>query len=1034
MQARIYEFFTTKNDIEMLVVADTKEAELARNAAEFAGWATFVLPDFRAQKGDDLNSFSEELMQISHVLNGFYNAKQKYQNSTSQKNVKQSTNRAPKSETKSETKTADVNLTNERNLKKAPLLIAPVSTILHKLPSPSNLQTLTIKKGDELNLTTLKEKLLNFGYTFTDIVVESGEVRFGGDMLDIFVIGATNPLRILSDFDVVESIREFDAATQKSIVGELDAVEVVPFLSALATSERENLEKEKSLISNLRAFGFWEMAGFVDLTQTLNTIATAKFDNIFEDLRENTTATNATNLNLQPQNQRPNFRALPPASRYKTLNTTLSNELCEANAAKKICVLSSNEAAFRALNIRAKNVQLILTPLIVNLVSPETIIISLNQPQKLKRKKRSSIVLDELKAGELVVHEEHGVGKFLGLELTKVLGIKRELIAIGYANGDKLLLPVEHLNVIERYIAGSGVVGTLDKLGKATFAKVKEKVRQKLFEIALKIAGMAAQRELVEGAHIALSDGDLLAFQHSAGFVYTQDQESAVEEILLDLKSGRAMDRLLSGDVGFGKTEVAMNAIYACVKSGFQALFFAPTTLLVSQHFLTLKKRLGEFGVEVLRLDRFSTPNAKRNLSEALVSKRPLCVVGTHALLGVAAPALGLVVVDEEHKFGVKQKEKLKAMGANSHILSMSATPIPRSLNMALSGIKSYSSLVTPPLERLSVRSYVREWDESVVKEAILRELRRGGQVIFVHNRIADLQSVERELVGLLPNLRVLILHGKVDLATSEEEMERFVAREYDLLLCTSIVENGIDFEHVNTILVNGSDRFGLADLHQLRGRVGRRDKQGYCYFFVENVEALTDDARSRLSALESNSFLGSGAILARHDLEIRGGGNILGEAQSGHIEAIGYSLYLKMLEDALNLLLNKKSTPSGKNVEMKLAVNAFLNAELIDQERIRLELYRRLSQCESTADVFEIAGEIEDRFGRLDVYTKQFLDVMMIKIMAFSNGFVAVSSAGQSVVLVRESGEKVVLKARSSDEDDVLAEALVYLRRLGRG
>ena len=366
----------------------------------------------------------------------------------------------------------------------------------------------------------------------------------------------------------------------------------------------------------------------------------------------------------------------------------------------------------------------------------------------------------------------------------------------------------------------------------------------------------------------------------------------------------------------------------------------------------------------------------------------------------------------------------------------MSATPIPRSLNMALSQVKGYSILSTPPASRLDVRTFVKKYDEILIKQAIMRELRRKGQLFFVHNLIADLERVKADLKAIVPNIRILCLHGKMDAKSVEDEMIKFANLEYDILLSTSIVESGIHLPNVNTILVDNAARFGIADLHQLRGRVGRGEKQGYCYFLVGENENLSDEAKKRLIALESNSFLGSGALLAYHDLEIRGGGNLLGQAQSGHIEAIGYSLYLKMLESEINRCLSIKNAScyedenSQNNVDLRLSINAFINSELVSSDRVRLELYRRLSKCENSASVYEIGAEIEERFGRLDVYTKQFLDLMVIKILASLKGYKAISNHTSTIALTPNKGEKIIIKSKSFDDDDILDTILKFLRK----
>ncbi len=864
--------------------------------------------------------------------------------------------------------------------------------------------------------------MLGFGYNFVDIVEGRGEIRISGEIIDIFSISEDKPIRILLDIDTVCSIRYFDLDTQKSDKNELTSVTITPFLASLNSDELKDINDKlenidsNALIKDINSFGFWVIDGFSDYFDSFKTVLATQID--IDDIVSNR---DLSFLNTVP--------ILPEPKIYKDLEVSVNSDLIKFHSSKKIQILSSNESSFNALNLEnSSNVELVISNLILNIASKDELILSLNKRVKKQRVKKASLVIDELRAGDFIVHSDYGIGKFLGLELITVLGSKKEFVVIAYQNDDKLLLPVEHLNMIDRYIAGSGAVVSVDRLGKASFAKIKEKVREKLFIIASKIIALAAKRELIEGIRLN-ADSKYAEFKSSAGFLYTDDQEKAVNDIQNHLNSGRVMDMLLSGDVGFGKTEVAMNAIYLCVKSGYQALFFVPTTLLSSQHYKSLKERLGKFDIEVKRLDRFTSAKEKSLIIKDLNDAKPMVLIGTHALLSLKAVNLGLIIIDEEHKFGVKQKEKLKEISEHSHILSMSATPIPRSLNMALSKVKSYSTLTTPPIDRMDVRTFVKEWDEKLVKEVILREMRRGGQIFYVHNLISDIPSIEIQLKALIPNLKVLTLHSKIDTKTTEDEMIKFANKEYDLLLCTSIIESGIHLPNANTIIIDDANKFGIADLHQLRGRVGRSNKQGYCYFLVGDKNELSSEAVKRLIALESNSFLGSGALLAYHDLEIRGGGNLVGEAQSGHIEAIGYTLYLKMLEDEINALLNHQ-TKEMTQIDIKLSVNAFLNADLINEDRIRLELYRRLSKCQNVSEVYEIGAEIEDRFGKLDAYTKQFLDIIVIKILACEQGFKSVSNYEQNISLTKIDGTKVILKSRSKDDDDVLAQTLVYLRK----
>ena len=978
MQAKVYEYLLTHAP-QILICEDDKEAALCADAASFAGFSTFKLPDFRAKKGDDLRSFNEELFEISSVLSKYYKFDGKK------------------------------------------IIISPFSTLLNPLPTQKNLESSTIRLKDNLNLNEFADLLIRFGYECVDIVESVGEFSIRGEVIDIYGVNMDDPVRILLFGDEVESIRNYNTATQISNKNELSEAEIVPFIANLSKDEFKKVSQKiedmqsDALVSDLNSLGFWAIDSFSDYLKEFDSKLVKKIDFEIYDA---------------PEEKFKGIEILPEPKVYKDLEVTLNFDFFELNKSKSITVLSRNEGLFKGYELDGfANVKLEISPLVVNLTSNDKIVVSLNKFEKKRRVKRSSLVVDELKVNDYVVHEDYGIGRFLGLEKIKVLGATKEFVVIAYQNDDKLLLPVEHLNLIDRYIAQNGSMAVLDRLGKANFAKIKEKVREKLFAIASKILAMAAKREIIAGKILQKEDISYLNFVQDAGFSYTSDQQKAVNDIKDELKSGKVMDRLLSGDVGFGKTEVAMNAIFTCIKSGFSAFFFVPTTLLSSQHYKTLSQRFSKFGIKVFRLDRFSSAKEKSSLQKALKENEPIVCVGTHALLGVKAENLGLIVVDEEHKFGVKQKEQLKEISQHSHILSMSATPIPRSLNMALSKIKTYSILATPPSSRLDVRTSVREWDEKVVKEAIMRELRRGGQVFYIHNHIADIEQTANDLRKILPKLRILILHSKVNAKVTEDEMMKFERGEYDLLLCTSIVESGIHLPNANTIIVENANKFGMADLHQLRGRVGRSDKQAYCYFLVEDKNAISKDALKRLVALEGNSFLGAGSVLAYHDLEIRGGGNIIGEAQSGHIEAIGYSLYLKMLEDEINKLLNQDSAKLDK-IDLKLSVSAFLNQEFIREDRLRLEIYRRLSKCKEVGEVYEIQSELEDRFGKIDTFTKQFLDLIIIKILALKAGIKTISNSEQNILITKNDDEKIRLKSRSKDDDDVLAEILVYLRK----
>ncbi|EFS9529212.1 DEAD/DEAH box helicase [Campylobacter coli] len=976
MQANFFEYLQGSNIAQLVLCEDDKESFLLSQVALFKGLKTFVLPDFRAEFGDDLRAFSKELFELCKVLNAYH---------------------------------------KEKDTK---ILISPLSTILKKLPGQKHLKSYNLSKKNAFDLSEFKNELIKLGYEFVDMVQDKGEVSIRGEIIDIFCINEELPTRVLLFGDELESIRKFDPMNQKSFLKEYEELEICPFLTYFSEENYEDfkdkLENFNSdvLVNDINSLGFWCIDDFCDYLE-LDFISIKKFNQ--EEWDKDLSKTNA--------------KIISQASVYKDLKSSYNKDFFSLHQNKKIIILAKNEALFKALELEnTQNISFQKSDLILNLISNQELIISLNHKEKQKYKRKANLIIDELKIGDFIVHEDYGVGKFLGLEMISISGAKKEFVAIEYQNSDKLLLPVENLYMIDKYLGASGGIPLLDRLGKMTFIRLKERLKTKLLAIASEIVIMAAKRALIKPKEIKIDYADQAYFVSKAGFSYTQDQNKACEEILNDFENGKVMDRLLSGDVGFGKTEVAMNAIYPVVKSGFCAFFFAPTTLLSHQHYKSLKKRFESFDIEVFKLDRFTSTKEKKTLMLNLEQNKPCVVIGTHALLNVECENLALVIIDEEHKFGVKQKEKLKELTQNSHLLSMSATPIPRSLNQALSSIKSYSVLQTPPEDRLDVRTFVKENDDALLKEAITRELRRGGQIFYIHNHIASIEQCKKHLLDLFKNLRILILHSKIDAKIQEEEMLKFENKEYDLLLSTSIVESGIDLPNANTMIVERSDRFGMADLHQLRGRVGRSDRQGYCYFLVENKEELTQDALKRLISLESNSYLGAGSVLAYHDLEIRGGGNLLGIDQSGHIEQIGLSLYIKMLEDELNALTKKESFEE-KKIDLKLTINAFLNSELINEDRLRLELYRRLSKCKNIDEVYEIEGEIEDRFGKLDLYTKQFLMLIIIKILALGK-FKTISNFEQNIQFVKINDEKEFIKARSKDDDDIIEAVLTYLRK----
>ena len=976
-------------ECELLVVNDDKEAKIASDIISFLGFSPFTLPDFRANFKDDLLSFKEELQDITKTLSSFYEYK-----------------------------------------KENKILISPIRTISFPLPKKECFDSFTINFADKLDLQELKEKLYNWGYYFVDIVTSEGEVSLRGDIFDIASLGSEFGYRVSLFDDEVESIRKFDIEDQKSFKDEIESFTIKPAFLALNSATYENLNEKIETISSdafikdIHSLGFWyldDMATYLPQNMssfiTLNALSELDEAYIFEEKRLN----------------KDKFLTLPKIiedDRYKEISPSNIKEFITFHKDKKITLISSSEARVKAvdLSLDDKDIKYIFSHEIINLLSSDEVIISLNKEIKKKRKKRVKFVIDELVLNDFVVHEKHGIGVYKGIEPVTIMGAKRDFVVINYQGEDRLLIPVENLDTIDRYVADGESYAIVDKLGKGSFAKLKEKVKDRLFEIANDIIKLAAARELVNGIKIDIDEFLIKEFQSKAGFSYTKDQTRSINEIFADISSGKVMDRLLSGDVGFGKTEVAMNALLAVINSGYQAIFVCPTTLLASQHYHSISKRFKEFGIDVYKLDGKSSAKEKSSIKKGLEDGSVKFVIGTHSLLDIKTSNLALVIIDEEHKFGVKQKEKLKGLREDVHIFSMSATPIPRTLNLALSKLKGMSTLLTPPSERLGVRTFVKEYSDGLIKEIVLREKRRGGQLFYVHNNIASIEAKKKDLEKLIPNIKVDIIHSQIKSADAEKIIEAFENKEFDILLATSIVESGIHLPNANSIIIDGADRFGIADLHQLRGRVGRSNKEGYCYYVVEDKSKITPEAIKRLVALESNSYLGSGTALAHQDLEIRGGGNIIGAEQSGHIKQIGYGLYLKMLEDTLAVLSGEQKDEK-KSVDIKLAISAFISSDYIVEDRIRLELYRRLSRVNDTSSLYAIEEEMEDRFGKLDTPTKQFMDLILIKILAMSKGVEQISSYEMNVTFVKD-GIKETIKSRSKDDDDIISATLQYLRK----
>lgn len=616
--------------------------------------------------------------------------------------------------------------------------------------------------------------------------------------------------------------------------------------------------------------------------------------------------------------------------------------------------------------------------------------------QQRKRRKNTSDEQDnvvknltELKVGAPVVHIENGVGRYLGLQTIGVDGQDQEFLVLQYANDAKLYVPVSNLHFISRYSGSDPDMAPLHKLGSDHWQKAKRKAAEQIRDVAAELLEIYAKREAKVGTSFEYPKGAYELFSASFPFEETPDQEQAIEAVRQDMLSTKPMDRLVCGDVGFGKTEVAMRAAFIAVQNNRQVIVLVPTTLLAQQHFDNFQDRFADWPVNIEVISRFRSSKETSSIKSRLQDGKVDILIGTHKLLqgDIKFPNLGLLIIDEEHRFGVRQKEVIKSIRAEVDILTLTATPIPRTLNMAMNGIRDLSIIATPPAKRLSVKTFVRESEQSLLKEAILREIMRGGQVYYLHNEVKTIEKTARELGELIPEARIQIGHGQMRERELEAVMSDFYHKRFNVLVCTTIIETGIDVPSANTIIIERADKFGLAQLHQLRGRVGRSHHQAYAYLLTPNVKAMTADAHKRLAAIAEAQDLGAGFMLASHDLEIRGAGELLGEEQSGQIQAIGFSLYMDMLEKAVKAFQNGEeldlNKPINEGIEINLRIPALIPDDYLPDVHTRLIMYKRLSSVRDNDELDEFQVEMIDRFGLLPEATKNLISVTRLKMAA---------------------------------------------------
>jgi transcription-repair coupling factor (superfamily II helicase) len=598
------------------------------------------------------------------------------------------------------------------------------------------------------------------------------------------------------------------------------------------------------------------------------------------------------------------------------------------------------------------------------------------------------LAFEDLKANDLVVHEDHGIGQYNCLEKMNISGVENDFILIVYRDGDKLYLPVERMNLIKKYMGVEGAIPVLDKMGGVSWDKVKQKAKKSAEKIAGELLKLYAVRKVSQGFRHLPMDRELRDFE--AGFLFeeTHDQIRAIEDVLHDMHKTRPMDRLVCGDVGYGKTEVAMRAAFVAVFNSKQVAILVPTTVLAEQHYASFSERFADYPVQVACLSRFRKKGEQKKIVAGLKSGAIDIVIGTHRLLqkDIGFRDLGLFVLDEEQRFGVRHKEMLKKIRNTVDVLALTATPIPRTLHMSLVGVRDVSLIATPPEYRRSIITYICEFDGGIAREAIRKELKRGGQVYFVHNNINTIEKTAGFLKTLVPEVRLDVAHGRMDERDLERVMLRFVERDIDLLVCTTIIESGLDIPSANTIIINRADRFGLAQIYQLRGRVGRSEEQAYAYLFIPDETYLGRDAQKRLKVLMEHSDLGAGFQIAMSDLQIRGGGTILGASQSGHIAAVGYDMFLKLMEESISELKGERHVPQLEP-EINMALSAYVPETYISDIDQRLSIYRRLAKMEDAVELTGFKKELIDRFGTMPDAAGNLLLKIMLKILARGAG-----------------------------------------------
>ncbi|MCL0081759.1 transcription-repair coupling factor [Dehalococcoidia bacterium] len=928
-----------------------------------------------------------------------------------------------------------------------PLIVASAHAVARKTLLPADFASAcqVVKKGMRIEPDTLIAQWIRLGYEMAQVIETPGTISKRGGIVDIFSPGNDLPARIEFLGDEVESIRWFDPGTQRS-VGFTDSVAIVP-AGELPPPERELIEG--SFGENGGAItDYLPRESFVILDDPEGIVAEAIWESEAAGLRpahftwseiQERLGTVKQLLSLQKWGDERvsslfDFGAAPgyggQVSRF------LEDTETGLKGGRRIVVVSQQSERLSEL-LRERDIQASpqaqldqLPPLgsltlvhgslaggwawngTLLLTDAELFGFVKKRRPAPKRRAEQKVLLADLSVGDHVVHVDHGIAMFSGITRIASDGTEREYLILEYAEGDRLYLPSDQVDRVARYIGPGGYFPSLSRLSTQEWTRTKERVKKAAAELAQELVAIYASREISSG--IGFSPDTVWQQELEASFPYveTPDQLETIRDVKEDMERPKPMDRLVCGDVGYGKTEVAVRAAFKAVMDGMQVAVLVPTTVLAQQHFITFAERLAAFPIKIEVLSRFRSPREQQDVLAGLANGAVDICIGTHRLLqrDVVFKDLGLVIIDEEQKFGVAHKERLKQLRREVDVLTLSATPIPRTLHMSLIGVRDMSTMETPPEARLPIKTYVAEYDDGLIRSAILRELDRNGQIFFVHNRVQSIAYVAGRLRDLLPEARIAVAHGQIPEELLESVMNDFTAGKVDVLVCTVIIESGLDLPNVNTLIVNESDKLGLTQLYHLRGRVGRGDVRAYAYFLYEKGKRLTEPARKRLKTIFEATELGAGFRIAMKDLEIRGAGNILGPEQSGHIGAVGFDLYCRLLSEAVEELKSGEEKRGSRRAPLTvdLPITAYIPEEYVPDLNTRLALYQRLANLDSIRQVEDIRQELKDRFGRMPLPVQNLLYLVRIKLLGTEAGVQKISAEGKQILLRMGSEAKV--------------------------